>query len=78
VDLANQTAESAACAGERQEGAECVALETSSRPAVAAVTALPELTIGEAGERATVRREERIEHRQRLGTSVVKASGLPL
>src|SRR5262245_21640448 len=52
---------------EREHGGERVALQSHRRPAVAAVAALPELPVGEAGEQATVGGEERVRHRrQRL------------
>jgi hypothetical protein len=56
----NQSAESAGCAGECRQGAERVALEAQSRPTVAAVATLPELSVGEAGEQATVSCKERV------------------
>src|SRR6266481_2268239 len=60
----------AAGSAEREHGDERVALEPHRRPAVAAVAALPELPVGEAGKEATVGREERIWHRrQRLRQS---------
>jgi membrane protein YqaA with SNARE-associated domain len=53
---------------ERQESVDRVALESYRRPVVALVAALPEPTVGEAGEEATVDGEERIRHRrQRAG-----------
>src|SRR5919109_1809149 len=60
-------AASAACAHQCQQAAERIAFEAEGGPVFAAVTTLPELTVGESGEQTSVADEERIGHsRERL------------
>ena len=49
---------------EREYRSDAVALESKRSPGLAAVAALPELAVGEAGEEATVGGEECVGHRR--------------